>query len=139
MAFIIWKDEYNLGIKKIDEQHRGLADTMNEMFQMFLDKKMTDENFKAIAKKLIEYVNVHFNTEQEYFLESGYEKGEIHTSIHNQMRLRAEKLKVKYDQPDSNKETLFFELSEFLQTIWIWHINSFDKEYVPCLHAHNIY
>lgn len=139
MAFITWKDAYALGVKKIDEQHRGLVDIINEMFQIFLDKKMTDENFKTISDKLIEYVNVHFTTEQQYFLKSDYEKTEVHTSIHNQMRRRAEEIKVKYEQINSNKEALFFELSDFLQVIWVWHINSFDKEYVPCLHAHNIY
>lgn len=139
MAFIIWKDTYALGVKKIDEQHRKLVDIINEMFQIFLDKKMTDENFKTISDELIEYVNIHFTTEQQYFLKSNYEKTGIHTSIHNQMRQRAEEIKVKYDQINSDKEALFFELSDFLQVIWVWHINNFDKEYVPCLHSHNIY
>ena len=138
MAFIDWKESYALGIKKIDEQHHNLLETMNELFKMFLEKELTDDNFQEVFGKLSEYSHIHFQTEETYFVQADYEKRSVHAAIHDQMRRQVTEIAARYEKPGTDRERLFFELSEFLYNVWIWHINSFDREYVPCLKAHNI-
>lgn len=130
MALITWKDEYALGISEIDTQHQKIVDIINRLFAMFSEHKLKDEiGLKNILQELTEYANYHFATEEKYFSLFNYPGSASHIEMHNNYRAKIEDFKAQYETDKT--EAVFFNLTNFLQDWWVWHINNLDREYVP--------
>lgn len=80
-----WKEAYSVKIKEIDEQHRKL-------FNMILNLESVSHNtdfnllIKQILEDLMEYVNIHFETEEYYLKKCDYAATDIHISLHDEMK-----------------------------------------------------
>lgn len=137
MSLIPWKSEFALGINEIDEQHQTVLFIINKLYDLFLEKKFENqEEINNIIKELADYAIYHFQTEEKYFKLYGYEQAEGHILVHDQYRKRIEEWRKRYD---ANKdEAIFFEISNFLQDWWTWHINNTDRTYVPFLTANGV-
>ncbi len=130
MALITWQDGYSLGIEKIDSQHKKIVDIINRLFTMFSEHKLSDEaGLKAILQELTDYANYHFSTEEEYFGLFQYAKAAPHIEMHNSYRAKIEEFAKQYET--EKNETIFFNLTNFLQDWWVWHINNTDRDYAP--------
>jgi len=130
MPFINLEDKYSLGITEIDIQHKKIVEIINQLHQLFSDKE-TDNTaaINMILQELTEYANYHFKTEEKYFELFNYEKTASHTGMHNQYKGKIDGLVNKHLQREG--ESIFFELTNFLQEWWIWHINNTDRDYIP--------
>jgi hemerythrin len=66
-----WKQEYELGIKEVDKQHKELFDIGNELYSFTICNSNVDrhDDIKNIIEKLISYSEEHFKYE-EFFMES---------------------------------------------------------------------
>lgn len=137
MPLIPWKSEYALGVNEIDEQHQKMLGIINKLFDLFTDKKHEDQNeVDQIIKEMADYAIYHFETEEKYFKLFAYEKSAEHIEIHNQYRTKIAEWQERYA---TNKDKLiFFEISEFLQNWWTWHINNTDRDYVPFMKANGV-
>ena len=130
MALITWKDEYALGISEIDTQHQKIVSIINQLFDMFSEHKTQDEaSLTSILQELTDYADYHFSTEEKYFSLFNYPGTAGHIEMHNQYRAKIEDFKAQYAAKKT--EAVFFNLTNFLQDWWIWHINNLDREYVP--------
>lgn len=137
MSLIFWKDEFALGIKEIDEQHKNILALINKLYDLFDSKKFKEQTeVDGIIKELSDYAIYHFETEEKYFELFGYEKTNEHIEVHNQYRTRIEEWRKRYNE--SKDEKIFFEISTFLHDWWVWHINNTDREYVPFLKANGV-
>lgn len=137
MSLIFWKDEFALGIKEIDEQHKNILALINKLYDLFDSKKFKEQTeIDKIIKELADYAIYHFETEEKYFNLFGYEKISEHTEIHNQYRTKIEDWRKRYNE--SKDEKIFFEISTFLHDWWVWHINNTDRDYVPFLKANGV-
>lgn len=136
MAFINWTDEYSVGVKELDHQHQKLVELINHLFALYQAKKFTDADVAAVFKDLFDYADYHFGTEEHYFQLYSYPKKDDHIALHNAYRTKMTGLKEKYDREQSAK--ILFEISEFLNEWWIWHINNVDKEYTKYFNANGL-
>jgi hemerythrin len=84
-----WTPECKTGFDEIDSQHRLLFAISNEILDIENPLKQQDE-VKYLLHHLIEYVDKHFKTEEEYFEKHSYpgfkEHKERHDDISNQIR-----------------------------------------------------
>ena len=137
MALIEWKSEFALGVNEIDEQHQKMLSIINKLYDLFADKKHEDQGeIDKIIKEMADYAVYHFETEEKYFQLFAYEKRDEHIEIHNQYRTKIENWRERYS---ANKDkAIFFEISEFLQNWWTWHINNTDRDYVPFMKANGV-
>ncbi len=77
---IPWSDEYNLGIKGIDFQHKKLFDLVNRLYD--LDDSSSKEDLRVILYEFSDYVKTHFSDEEAYMESINYPELEKHKLIH---------------------------------------------------------
>ena len=76
-----WKQEYSMGIAKIDMQHKQLFDAVNELHDS-MTKGHGKEQIQATLDRLISYAVTHFNDEEGEMRRSGYTKLTEHLAEH---------------------------------------------------------
>ena len=107
--FIEWSDALIIGIKQIDDQHKGLVAIANEISEGFSSGWEQDARDKTLAK-LVEHAVIHFATEESLMNVSSYPE-EIAHKEHHQDLIKMIRLQVKkyQDSPEeSGRELLFF-------------------------------
>lgn len=70
---VCWKEEYSIGVEKIDVQHKSLVDLINKL-NADLNREDAN-NFKAFqraARRATKYVQAHFAAEEELMALHGY-------------------------------------------------------------------
>ncbi len=88
----LWKEEFNLGVEIIDEEHRRLFETINNLSLMTQKKGgwIAGSSGRRVCKKGIEYFKdhalQHFADEEEYMAKIDYKGLERHKSIHKGFR-----------------------------------------------------
>ena len=95
MVFITWKSSWNLGFREIDEQHQHLIEIINRAYEASLKKDNKKE--EEILNEVIEFVRVHFGTEEKYFSKFNYEDAEEHIEKHGELTKKALKFKDDFD------------------------------------------
>ncbi len=66
----VWKDEYNTGNDKIDDQHRLIFDAaslLSDAVKQVKEEEILNQSFDL----LLQYTNTHFTDEEEYYEEIG--------------------------------------------------------------------
>ncbi len=135
MAFIKWTDANKVGVKKVDDQHKGLFNILNRLHSSVVEGKEQSELF-AIVDELIEYTVVHFQTEEELFQEYGYPRYEEHKAVHDDLTATAVDLQMKLRDGSA---TLSFELLDFLHDWLMEHTLGLDHDMGPFLNAKGVY
>ena len=130
-----WKEEYSVHIKEIDDQHMKLLTLINK-----LEKCASTGDFKDTVnhalEELMEYVNIHFETEEYYLEKSNYTDLLKHQQIHNEIKVELNK-KINHI---INREVTALDvvgLHNFLVTWLDTHILDEDQKYVPELKEHH--
>ena len=123
--FLVWKDEYSVGINSIDQQHKKLIHMINQLQTAV--KYSTGEEFEREAlNELVDYTKTHFTYEEGMMEQNGYPDFEAHKAQHVKMIKKVEEVLAEYEKDsDTAMENALGYLSEWL----INHINGTDKEY----------
>ena len=124
MPFLEWKDSYNIGVKEIDNQHRGLFDLISKLFTSRLYEP-DGKYFLLTLDKFVEYAQVHFATEERYMQEAQYPKFAEHQREHELFIEQVSKLiqDVEKKEPDIENKTL-----DFLKEWYLAHILGTDRD-----------
>lgn len=121
--FIEWSDSLSIGVKEIDEQHKGLAGMVNEMSEGIKGgwgKEARDE----VLTRLVEYTKVHFATEESLMTISNYPGAHTHKRQHEQLIDMVGSYIKKYNEdPSASNYDLLFFLKRWL----VEHIMKDDK------------
>lgn len=119
-APIEWSDRMASGVAKIDQQHRYLVDTLRQA-----NTKLLDDHDNAllaeIAKDLLRYAIMHFETEEDLMQRYGYEAAypelaRAHIAQHRDFSRRVVAVcdRLRENQSVSRLEVLKF-LNEWLR------------------------
>jgi hemerythrin len=129
MQFLEWKETYNIGIKEIDNQHRGLFDLISKL-STTQRYETTGQYFLATLNKLVEYARIHFATEERYMREAQYPALAEHQQEHRLFFPEVEKLMndLERKQPDIQQKIL-----DFLKEWYMSHILGTDRDYQKTL------
>jgi len=129
-----WKDEYAVGIKQIDEQHKRLVRLLNELNQAMADGKGR-EVMTGILSQLVDYTKGHFATEERLMQGYLYPGYAAHKLEHDQLT----KTVLKFQQDvNSGKAVMSIEVLDFLKNWLRNHILGTDKRYAPFLNSKGV-
>jgi hemerythrin len=132
---IEWKDEYSVGIKEIDDQHKYFISLLNDLYNAIVAGK-NREDLKELFLYLADYAEKHFATEEKYFKEFNYDGAEEHKAKHQEIRDEIEKIK---NMDDDGKEIDFYGNVVYLLKTWLEeHLAQMDQKYEKCFAEHGL-
>lgn len=124
-----WRDEFLLGIKELDEQHRQLFRIATDIHALLRNQLITDkyDQILKLISELKDYTVFHFTSEEQYMKSIGYRKFFSHKVEHDDF---IEKINgVDLDKIDRDHEQYLLEILDFILK-WISdHILETDKGY----------
>jgi hemerythrin-like metal-binding protein len=122
MEQIEWKKDYEIGIEKIDLQHKNLIAILNQLND-FLSRGqlIPQEEIQNLLVNLVNYTVYHFDTEEDIMLRNNYPNTKDHQIIHEQFKSQIASFLLFYDQKNLEPSTI----SNFLKN---WLLNHIAKE-----------
>jgi len=123
--YIEWHDNYSVGIKSIDQQHKKLINLINQL-QTAVDYSTGEEFEREALDALVDYTRTHFSYEESLMQEYGYPGYEPHSAEHQKMIKEVEDILAEYDK---DHEQAILRALNFLKEWLIDHINGTDKQY----------
>ncbi len=124
--FLVWKDEYSVGIEAIDRDHKKLLNLINQ-FQTAVLYRTGREFEQEAFDSLVEYTRTHFRREEDLMEEHGYPDFEPHREQHRQMIAQVEACMAQY--MSEGRQVPLERAVSFLQDWLINHINGTDQQY----------
>ncbi len=125
MEEIIWKDEFSVGIARMDEQHKKIIAMINRLIH---EQKVVTEP-ETVAKLLTEmtdYTREHFRAEEYLLSEYGYDRKDQQVKQHQEF---IEKTMEFCSASNMGPNILSVALLEFLSTWLVDHILTEDMQY----------
>ena len=124
---ISWSAAFSVGIKIIDDQHKELFALVNDMFNHVVgDAQAESVYFKQVIQKAVDYVKVHFSTEEKIMLHANFPGYSEHKKAHDTFVLTVVE-KVK--DFEAGKKFTLLEFTQFLKEWILTHIAIMDKGY----------
>lgn len=132
MTYFPWSQEYSVGVRLIDRDHKELVEQVNALHEQ-ISETGTEAQIAANLAFLARYVKEHFTREEALMAEYGYPDLVPHRASHHKLadKIHAAQKVFAADpkQLDPRKFLLF--LREWL----VHHILVSDMKYVPYLHG----
>lgn len=125
MSLFLWKKSYETGIPDIDVQHRRLVGMINELSDAMLMQK-GQRTVPHILEELVDYMQLHFSTEEAVMLKTSYPDMKEHCQAHLNLTRQVLEFKGRFDAEHEldSRELLNF-LCEWLKN----HIMVSDREF----------
>lgn len=128
-----WGPKYSVGIKFIDNQHMELVNLTNTLYKACLSSEVsTEATFKDAIHRMVEYVTMHFSTENTLMESVGFPNYSEHKKQHES--LIKEILSAVKNSQEGNKMVPIY----FVRTLreWIFsHIAIYDQIYAQYINA----
>jgi hemerythrin len=127
MDRLIWTEDFSVGVRVLDAQHRRIIGMMNAIIP-FKEFQVDSKLLSGALTAMTQYVMQHFKEEERLMEEHGYPGLDSQRSEHKQFLLKtvdfctAEGLRV-VGVPD--------KLQTYLREWWRQHILDEDMKYMP--------
>lgn len=125
MSLLKWKQEYELGLEIIDQQHKQLFSIINELI-IATEYTRPNTELLSIVDRLESYAKSHFSTEEELFNQFGFSGRSEHEAEHatfiDNVKYIRKQCRI-IDAPMAPK------MRDFLLSWLSHHILTKDKEY----------
>lgn len=124
---IEWREEFSIGIEKIDSQHKEFLIRLNHFLKNLKEGKGDEELLKTF-NFLEEYALFHFEAEENFMKEMDFKDFSQHKKMHDNFKEEIKNMKEKIKKEGV---TLDFKLklSKKLTDWYINHIGKADKKY----------
>jgi len=124
---VSWSDAYSMGVKVVDDQHKGLLDFVNDLFNHANGKEEEERTyFNAVITKALEYIKLHFQTEEKLMMMTRFPGYAEHKKAHDDFKLTVIKSVKDYD---SGKQLVLEKFASFLKDWVLTHIAVVDRKY----------
>lgn len=123
-----WKEEYEVGVAEIDEQHQKLIDIANRVYELMRNELALDkyDQIVEILQELKEYTVYHFHFEEGLMQKAKYKKRFSHKILHQNFLAQVEA--VDLSAVDENQEAYLVQIMDFIANWLIEHIVGEDKK-----------
>jgi len=122
-----WSEDFECGIAAIDEQHKGLLELINEMFNHATgDPEKEQEYFKKVVEKAVNYVKTHFATEEKIMQQTKFVGFEEHKKAHETFVVAVLNNARAFQK---EKKINLEEFTRFLKEWVLTHVAVMDKQY----------
>ena len=133
--YLVWKDEYSVGIEAMDNDHKRLLNLINQL-QTAVHYYTGKEFEEKALDELIDYTKTHFKREEQLLEDNDYADLAAHKEQHKQF---IDKVNGLVEQYKKDSDTTVIEALDFLKDWLIKHINGTDKEYGKVLNEKGIH
>lgn len=129
-----WSDAFRVGITEVDNQHLGLFNSMNKLYQAIVNEMHVDQVQQRL-NELVLLAKKHLDDEEALMQRAGYTDFNAHKQVHVKLLTDMDNLLKRF----ANKEEgIEMELLFFLKNWLVDHIFRVDKRYAPQLKAAGI-
>jgi len=131
IIFVQWEERYSVGFDLIDNQHKHLLDLTN-MFYGWCRRgeAITREHFAETLHATVDYVNVHFSTEERLMDKTNYPDKAEHKEQHI---FFAKKIIEARNDFEEEKSGVAVDFVHFLKDWILSHIAVCDKNFAEYL------
>ncbi|MDR0322690.1 MAG: bacteriohemerythrin [Treponema sp.] len=127
IEYVTWSNSYSLGIKQIDEQHKGLLVFVNDLFNHVSgDEKQERLYFQEVIHQAIQYVKEHFATEERLMVMTKFPGYTVHKRKHDEFTLTVVKSVKDFE---AGKRLVLEKFAYFLKDWVLSHIAFMDAQY----------
>jgi len=124
---VTWSDRYSMGIKVIDDQHKGLLDFVNDLFNHASGKEDEErEYFKKVIQQAVNYIKEHFETEEKLMTATKYPGYAEHKKVHDEFTMTVLKTVKDFE---SGKRLVLEKFAYFLKNWVLGHVAVMDVKY----------
>jgi hemerythrin len=131
VSILIWSSDYNVNIPAIDNEHKLLVSIVNDIaqgmnYQGALQTKVITESLH----RLLNYVRVHFDSEERFLLFNNYPEFDGHKTQHAELLEKLERFEKSFkteNKPFDEKMLLY--LKDWLVRHIILHDSKFGHYY----------
>jgi hemerythrin len=124
---VTWSNSYSSGVKLIDDQHKGLVDLVNEMFNHATGNQVQELNyFNRVIHEAVNYVKVHFATEEKLMIATKFSGYAEHKKAHDRFVLTVVENIKDYQ---AGKRLTLSTFTQYLRDWVLSHIAVMDKVY----------
>lgn len=133
---IRWDSKFAIGIPAIDSQHRKLFMLCNSLHSSLNNKSLGaswEEEFSYTLKECVEYVKVHFKSEEVLMQAAGFAGYKEHKKVHEDFVRKV----LEFSQSEDHSIGMAFKLVRFLYEWILSHIAHDDKLFVRSVLEYN--
>ncbi|QAR32527.1 hypothetical protein EP073_03640 [Geovibrio thiophilus] len=132
---IEWTSYIQTNNELLDSQHKELFSRINRYFECAEHNHSPQDLIKTL-NYLVEYVKIHFKTEDDIMTQMEYARQKEHRKSHREL---TEKLVEIYKELIENgaSDELHDKLAKLCQIWYVAHINDFDKRLAAFIKAYN--
>jgi len=124
---ISWSSTYSVGVKEIDNQHKGLFDLVNDMYNHVAGDEAEEQTyFQDVIQYAIICVKVHFATEEKFMLATKFQGYAEHKKAHDSFVLA---VVDNIQDNEAGKKMTLSAFTNFLKEWFLTHIAIMDKQY----------
>ena len=125
MEKITWNENFSVGVREIDEQHKRLIGMINELNEVD-NTTVGSETIFDVLTKMTNYALSHFEEEEQYMIKYNYPDYSIHKDQHSKFK---DQLITFCKDTKAHKESIPTEIFSYLRTWLINHILETDMAY----------
>jgi len=92
---IAWDESLAVGVASIDEQHRNLFRLIQRLEGV---SELHATELEAVIDALLDYAQIHFQTEEEYFERFAYAERNDHEREHSEFIVQAVGFRKQFEQ-----------------------------------------
>ncbi|WP_018248927.1 bacteriohemerythrin [Orenia marismortui] len=126
---IKWSDDLNIGIEKIDKQHKEIFTQSNYFLKKIKEDKDNPTELKSNIEDLFyfltDYFITHFNDEERLQQKYNYPRYEQHKKVHKNFIERINQIKYSFWNEDHDIDYLKHEIKD---EILVWLKDHIIKE-----------
>ena len=121
------KEEYYIGIKQIDEEHKELFKIAQSAYDVLSDEFIPDkfDHIVTIINELKEYAKFHFASEEAYMKKIGHKK--LFSQIVDHEQFMEKVNSIDFEQVDKNQTEMLLDILSFIGDWLSQHILEKDK------------
>lgn len=121
-----WTRDFEIGVEEIDLEHKNIIESYDKLYSM-MRVGQGYEYYEELLEFLTEYINTHFEHEEQLQLKVNYNLYEAHKELHDKFRDR-----VKHIISEHNGEVItgadLISISLFIKDWLLHHILIEDKK-----------
>ena len=127
VEIVTWSERLSCGIKLIDDQHKGLVDLVNDMFNHATGNSIKEHDyFNIVIQEVVKYVKVHFATEEKIMIATKFSGYAEHKKAHDSFVIAVVNNINDYK---AGKRLTLSAFTKFLKDWILSHIAMMDKQY----------
>jgi hemerythrin len=124
---VAWSESYSMGVKLVDDQHKGLINFVNDLFSHATGNEREERAyFKEVIQQAVKYIKEHFQTEEKLMLGTKFPGYAEHKKIHDEFTLTVVQSVKDFE---NGKRLVLIKFAHFLKDWVLEHVAGMDVKY----------